>query len=277
MDEGRVRNDLTPPVALTIAGSDSGGGAGIQADLLTFSAFRVHGTTVLTAITAQNTVGVQAVEMVDIEMIRRQIDSVTVDFQVRAAKTGMLGTAPVVDLVRTFAESSAFKWLVVDPVMIATSGARLLAEDARDAYLGLLPFTDILTPNIAEAEYLLGSRINDQTEMTDAAKRLAALGARSVLLKGGHLSGETAADIYFDGTDLVIFDRPMLDSRNVHGTGCTLSAAITAGLALGLMPIEAIARAKEFIHLAIANAIEWRLGSGAGPVDHFGDQGSGSD
>lgn len=260
---------MTPPVVLTIAGSDSGGGAGIQADLKTFTAFGVFGTSAITAVTAQNTVGVQQVALLEPEIIRSQIVSVTSDFEVQCVKTGMLGTTAVVELIRVLAESGLFPKLVVDPVMVATTGARLLSEDARDAYLRLLPFIDVITPNLFETEYLLQIKVVNLQDMQEAARRLCGLGARSALVKGGHLEGDDATDVFYDGANLELFQQPKIDTRNVHGTGCTLSAAIAAGLALGESTAAAIGRAKLYVSSCIAEAANWRLGSGSGPVNHL--------
>ncbi len=260
---------VTPTVALTIAGSDSGGGAGSQDDLRTFAAFGVFGTSAITAVTAQNTVGVQRILLLDPEIVRDQIISVTSDFDVRSVKTGMLGSAAVVDLVRNFAEHHHFPTLVVDPVMVATTGARLLSEDARDAYIQLLPFVDLITPNLYETEFLLQTEVTDVQDMQREARRLCDLGARSALVKGGHLQGSYATDVFFDGTTLELFQETRIDSHNVHGTGCTLSAAITAALAQGVDTIEAVARAKEYISSCIKGSADWKIGAGAGPVNHL--------
>ncbi|HVB00765.1 MAG TPA: bifunctional hydroxymethylpyrimidine kinase/phosphomethylpyrimidine kinase [Acidimicrobiales bacterium] len=260
---------MTPPVALTIAGSDSGGGAGIQADLRTFGAFGVFGTSAITAVTAQNTVGVQQVALLDPEIIRSQIISVTSDFDVRCVKTGMLGTAAVVDLIQNLAESHLFAKLVVDPVMVATTGARLISEDARDSYLRLLPFIDLITPNLYETEYLLQTKVMNIQDMQEAARRLCDLGARSALVKGGHREGAYAIDVFYDGTTVKLFQQPKIDTCNVHGTGCTLSAAIAAALALGESTVTAIDLAKRYVSSCIAGAVDWKLGSGSGPVNHL--------
>jgi hydroxymethylpyrimidine/phosphomethylpyrimidine kinase len=258
----------TPPVALTIAGSDSGGGAGIQADLLTFSAHGVFGTTAITAVTAQNTVGVQEVTVLSRDKVETQIASVTQDFVVAAAKTGMLATAEIIDLVREIAEQGTFPYLVVDPVMIATTGARLLDENARDSYLRLLPFVDIVTPNLPETEYLVGHKVSDVAGMELAARSLYELGAKAVVVKGGHLMGERSIDVFFDGTQVALLDDEMVATQNVHGTGCTLSAAITANLAHGLSILESVARAKSYVTTCLRSAASWKLGGGAGPVNH---------
>lgn len=267
-DVARVSNSPMPPVALTIAGSDSGGGAGIQADLLTFSAHGVFGTTAITAVTAQNTVGVQAVSVVDRENIAAQITSVADDFVIAAAKTGMLATSSIIDLVREMAEQGTFPYLVVDPVMIATTGARLLDEDARDSYLALLPFVDIVTPNLPETEYLVGHKVANLNDMEAAAILLCERGARAVVIKGGHLPSARATDIFFDGKEIVRLDEAMILTDNVHGTGCTLSAAITANLARDLSPLESVERAKRYVTACLRSASGWKLGSGAGPLNH---------
>ncbi|MFP6889939.1 MAG: bifunctional hydroxymethylpyrimidine kinase/phosphomethylpyrimidine kinase [Nitrospinota bacterium] len=257
-----------PPVALTIAGSDSGGGAGIQADLKTFSAFGVFGTTVITALTSQNTVGVQGVHAVPIDFIALQFDSVCTDFPVASAKVGMLGTSEVIKIVAKKATEHSLPHLVLDPVMVAKSGDRLLSEGAIEALLELLfPLAEVITPNIEEALDLLGiDRIADIEEMKEAARMLHKLGARCVLLKGGHIT-KGALDIFFDGGEPVIFEGRHIDTPHTHGTGCTLSSAIAAGLAQGKPVLEAVGAAKEYIQGAIEHSLA--LGKGRGPLNHM--------
>jgi hydroxymethylpyrimidine/phosphomethylpyrimidine kinase len=253
------------PVALTIAGSDSGGGAGIQADLKTFAALGVHGTSAITAITAQNTVDVFDVLELPPKLVRAQIDAVVSDIGVDAAKTGMLSSAPIIDAVATAVRELSISKLVVDPVMVAKSGARLLREDAIDALRRqLVPLAAVLTPNIPEAEVLLGRSIASLDERRAAALDLVAMGARAVVVKGGHAEGD-AVDIYWDGSELVELSAVRVDTANTHGSGCAFSAAIAAGLARGLEPLAAVQAAKRFITDAIEFALE--LGHGHGPVN----------
>ena len=257
------------PRALTIAGSDSGGGAGIQADLKTFMAFGVFGMSAITAITAQNTVGVSAIHPVPLDVIEAQLVAVMSDIGADAAKTGMLGTAEVVRLVAATVHRLAVPNLVVDPVMVAKSGDVLLADDARAAVReALLPLAMVVTPNLPEAEALIGEPVRDLAEMRSAARALHALGPRWVVVKGGHLPGEQdAVDLVFDGESFVELTAPRLPGTSVHGTGCTFSAAIAAGLAQGHDPLDAIRRAKEYISAAIAGAPP--LGHGHGPSNHL--------
>ncbi len=243
-----------PPIALTIAGSDSGGGAGIQADLRSFAALGVHGTTAITAVTAQNTRSVTDVRMQPAACIRAQIDAVFDDFAVAAVKTGMLGTPGV---VRTVADALAMRRhvpLVVDPVLVATSGATLgrvglVAAMCRH----LLPRADLVTPNVPEAEQLLGARIRTRDDLLAAALRLRESGARAVLLKGGHLHGRKVHDVLVDATGVRWFEHPRL-AGEAHGTGCTLAAAIVAGLSHGEPLAAAVANAIGFVHAALARA-----------------------
>lgn len=254
--------------ALTIAGSDSGGGAGIQADLKTFQRFGVFGTSALTLITAQNTVGVQQVHLLPIEVIRRQIESVASDLRPDAVKTGALGAAPIIEAVAEAVEREALGPLVVDPVMISKHGDLLLGPEAVEA-LGsrLLPLATLITPNLHEASALVGSRLSSETEVREAARELAARGPAAVLIKGAALGSEEAVDILFDGAEFYRFAGPWIDTRNTHGTGCTFSAAITAHLARGVALQKAVEISKEWIGKAITGAPG--LGSGFGPVDHL--------
>ena len=244
------------PVALTIAGSDPSGGAGIQADLCTFAAFGVHGASVLTALTAQDTRGVRAIAEVAPAFVGQQLDAVLDDLPVRAAKTGMLHRAPVIDAVVDRLRARPVPHLVVDPVMVATSGDPLL-EPAGIAALRerLLPLATLVTPNLREAEVLTGRAVTTVREMREAARALVARGARAALVKGGHLAGD-AVDVLHDGRGFRELRAPRREGRRLHGTGCVLSAAITAGLALGNDLDDAVAEAKRYVTLAIETAPE---------------------
>lgn len=264
-------SSVTPPVALTIAGSDSGGAAGVQADLKTFAALGVFGTSAITAVTAQNTLGVQGVHVVPAEHVDAQITSVVSDLRPVAVKTGMLATAATVTAVARRAGRGDLPNLVVDPVMVATTGRRLLDRDAERAYVELLvPHALVVTPNLREASVLVGRNLATVDDMTTAARQLAEIGARYVVIKGGHLPGPAAVDVVWDGTDATILSTPRIATANVHGTGCTLSAAAAANLALGATPADAIERAKAFLTRALRGAAGWALGSGQGPVDALG-------
>jgi hydroxymethylpyrimidine/phosphomethylpyrimidine kinase len=261
---------MTPPVALTIAGSDSGGGAGIQADLKAFAANRVFGACAITALTAQNTVGVLGVHVTPPEFVDAQIAAVLSDLPVAAVKTGMLATAAIIDVVAKRAAAGDLPNLVVDPVMVASSGDRLLDEDAEQAYLDrLFPHAVVITPNLREASLLVGRPLSDVDDMGKAAIELAGTGATHVLIKGGHLSGD-AVDVFYDGRELHELRAPRTDTVNVHGTGCSTAATIAARLAHGDSVVDAVQAAKTYITKAIAGAAGWRLGAGHGPVDHFG-------
>ncbi len=253
------------PRALTIAGSDSGGGAGIQADLKTFSAFGVYGMTAVTAITAQNTVGVQAILELPVPLIAAQIDSVMNDIGVDAAKTGMLGSFEIVQAVSDAIRDRGIQRLVVDPVMVAKSGDVLLQDDAVEAVrTRLLPLALVATPNLPEAEVLTGLAIRDQNGMRIAARAIAALGVEWVIIKGGHLSDDQdAVDLVFDGREFA----SRVATKNTHGTGCTFSAAIAAGLARGFEPGDAIRRAKRYVTRAIETSLA--IGAGHGPTNHL--------
>jgi hydroxymethylpyrimidine/phosphomethylpyrimidine kinase len=265
--------DTSPaiPIALTIAGSDSSGGAGIQADLKTFSAFGVYGASVITALTAQNTVGVTAVEPVAAAFVVAQMDAVLSDLAVGAIKTGMLANAAIVEAVADRLSDGARRPLVVDPVMVATSGDVLIAPDAVDALKRrLFPQALLITPNLPEAACLLGAReATSETEVAAQAEALLALGCGAVLLKGGHGSGATALDVLCDATGIERFVRPRVDTRHTHGTGCTLSAAIAALLAQGVGLREAVGRAKAFVWQALHAGRALGIGRGNGPVDHL--------
>lgn len=260
------------PTALSIAGSDSCGGAGIQADLKTFSAWGVYGMTAITAITAQNTLGVRAVQSVAPEVLKGQMDAVFSDFTIDAIKTGMLNDKETVKLVVEAIDKYQPKWVVVDPVMVATSGSVLLKEDAIELMVNeLLPRATLVTPNIPEAECISGVRI-DRANGEEMAKRMVEeKHLKAVLLKGGHLDGEDSDDLFYDGKSqrLAFFRKKKIGTSNTHGTGCTLSAAITAGLALGLELREAIAKAEDYIAQAIAAGADVQAGHGHGPVNHL--------
>ncbi|HEX6558906.1 MAG TPA: bifunctional hydroxymethylpyrimidine kinase/phosphomethylpyrimidine kinase [Longimicrobiales bacterium] len=259
---------MSLPVALTIAGSDSGGGAGIQADLKTFHAFGVFGTSAITAITAQNTTGVRAVHAVPADVVQAQIDAVVEDFAVAAVKTGMLATRELVVTVAAAIRRARLANYVLDPVMVATSGDRLLDVAAQSAISSeLLPLAALVTPNIDEAEILTGLQVRDEAAMREAGRWLVMNGARAALIKGGHLAGERAIDVLFDGTAFQRFERARIATRHTHGTGCTLSAAIAAGLAHGRSLDRAVADGLDFVHAAISSAPG--LGHGHGPLDHF--------
>lgn len=251
--------------ALTIAGSDSGGGAGIQADLKTFAALGVFGTSAITSVTAQNTIGVQGVHDLPPEFVGRQIDSVLDDIPIDAAKTGMLSSAAIIEVVAAKVKAHAIKRLVVDPVMVAKSGAPLLQPDAVHALIEhLLPFALVLTPNVPEAEALTGLTITELNGMRQAARQIHGLGPRYVVLKGGHLGGR-AIDLVYDGSRFTELDAERIDTPYTHGTGCVFSAAIAAELAKGSPVPEAVASAKRFTTAAIRYG--FRLGKGFGPTD----------
>jgi len=255
------------PKALTIAGSDSGGGAGIQADLKTFSAFRVFGMSVITAVTAQNSLGVQGVENLPPAFVARQLCSVLEDFGADAAKCGMLSTAPIIDAVAAGLHDRRIEKLVVDPVMVAKSGDPLLQPDARAALADhILPLALLVTPNLPEAEALAGMRVAEPEEMEEAARRIHGMGPRYVLIKGGHLKGD-ATDLLWNGREFTRFTAPRIDSANTHGTGCTFSAAITAGLARGQAMGDAIRAAKAYVTRAIREG--FKAGHGVGQLRHF--------
>ena len=253
------------PVALTIAGSDSGGGAGIQADLKTFAALGVHGASAITAVTAQNTVAVTEIFELPAGIIRAQIDAVVADLGVAAAKTGMLSSVAIIEVAVTAIEAHGIRNLVVDPVMVAKGGAKLLRDDAIDALRRLLlPLAAIVTPNLPEAEAILGRRIVSIADRRQAARDLVALGARAAVVKGGH-ADEDVTDVYWDGSEMIELAAVRVATANTHGSGCVFSAAIAAGLASGMSPQAAVRQAKEFISGAIGRSLE--LGHGHGPVN----------
>lgn len=261
---------MTPPVALTIAGSDSSGGAGVQADLKTFAALRVFGACAFTALTAQNTRGVRGVHTVPAEFVTAQVEAVLDDLSVAAVKTGMLATADVVSAVAALAAANRLPRLVVDPVMVASSGDRLLEPAAERRYVeALLPHALVLTPNLREAEVLSGASISTLTEQREAARALGELGAGTVVVKGGHAVADSAGeaiDVVWDGRSMYELRGPRVDTRNDHGTGCTFAAATAAALALGAEVREAVEGAKAYVSRAVAGGATWRLGHGHGPL-----------
>ncbi|MFW5741092.1 MAG: bifunctional hydroxymethylpyrimidine kinase/phosphomethylpyrimidine kinase [Myxococcota bacterium] len=259
------------PIALTIAGSDSGGGAGIQADLKTFSALETYGCSVITALTAQNTRGVQGIFEVEPAFVRAQLDAVFEDLSVAAVKIGMLGTAAIIEAVAQGLERWRPAWVVVDPVMVAKGGDRLLRADAVKALRErLLPLASVLTPNLPEAGDLLEEQeVSLRRQMPGVAARLRQLGPAAVLLKGGHLPGKESPDLLVHERAQRWFEGVRTPTKNTHGTGCTLSAAVAALLARGLVIDDAVAEAKRYVEDAIAAADQLEVGSGHGPVHHF--------
>jgi len=258
-------------IAVTIAGSDSGGGAGIQADLKTFSALGVYGASVIAALTAQNTKGVTGIHDVPPAFVAAQIDAVFSDLKVDAVKIGMLSNAGVIEAVTNGLNRHAAKNVVLDPVMVATSGDRLLDPAAMDALRKkLIPRADLITPNLPEAAALLETAVaTTEAEMQAQAGRLIASGAKAVLMKGGHGSGPEAVDLLVDANSVMRFAAARIDTKNTHGTGCTLSSAIAAGLAKGLTLKDAVRAAKDYTTAAIAASHKLSVGTGHGPVHHF--------
>lgn len=253
---------------LTIAGSDSGGGAGIQADLKTFAAHRVYGTCAITAVTAQNTLGVTMWLALPADLVTAQIEAVEGDIGVDAVKIGMLGNAAIVEAAAAAVAALDLPHVVLDPVMVAKGGDRLLDEDAVEAIRAeLLPRVHVATPNIPEAEVLAGLAIRSLEDMREAGRRILASGPRVVLVKGGHLEGPDSVDVACSAAGEFELRRPRIDSRHTHGTGCTLSSAIAANLALGLADREALERARDYLHGAITHAPG--IGRGHGPLEHF--------
>jgi len=257
------------PVALTIAGSDSGGGAGIQADLRTFAFHRVHGTSALTCITAQNTIGVARVDALPIDAVIAQIAAVVTDIGVQAAKTGMLLNKQIIEAVAQQIEAFNLQPLVVDPVMVSRTGAQLLDDDAVAALRNLLlPKAAIVTPNRYEAQLLTNLKINTLDEMRIAAQRIYQMGAKAVLVKGGGMEGNLRSiDVWFDGQRLETLKTSLIETENTHGTGCTLSAAIAANLAIGKDSLSAVRQAKDYVTTALKHSLD--IGSGVGTVGHF--------
>lgn len=261
--------DVTVPVALTIAGSDSGGGAGIQADLRTFSFHQVHGTSALTCITAQNTIGVSRVEALSPEAVIAQIEAVTSDIGVQAAKTGMLLNQPIIEAIATRLQSNPITNLVVDPVMVSRTGAKLIDDEAIASLTRkLLPLASVLTPNRYEAQILADIEIKTLKDMQRATQKILSLGARAVLVKGGGFEGDLrGVDVWCDGETLEVLKTEQVETKNTHGTGCTLSSAIAANLAKGMAPFLAVKQAKQYVTEALKHSLA--IGKGQGPVGHF--------
>ncbi len=267
MTDSDTMTGPTIPKAMTIAGSDSGAGAGIQADLKTFAALGVYGTSAITAITAQNTRGVSAIAEVPEEVVAAQIDAVLEDIGADAIKTGMLSSAPIIEAVADRLNAWGIANLVVDPVMVAKSGDQLLQPSAVDALRKLLlPIALIVTPNLPEAEVLAGRTIASRSDAYSAAAAIAELGPRYVVIKGGHGDG-SPVDIIFDGLTFIELAAERIETRNTHGTGCTFSAAIAAHLAHGAPPVQAISAAKAYLTEALRTS--YAIGAGHSPVNHF--------
>lgn len=260
-----------PPVALAIAGSDSSAGAGLQADLKTFAAHGVFGTTAITALTAQNTVGVQGVMAVPAGFVDDQLTSVLSDLAVAAVKTGMLADRDIVLAVAARAAAGDLPHLVVDPVMVSSSGHRLLTADAETAYLDdLFPHAEVVTPNLREASVLMGSDLTGVADMEEAARQLGTSSPAAVVVKGGDLGGDSSVDVVWDGSTMTRLEAPRVPTTNNHGTGCSFAAATAARLAKGDDLHAALRGAKDYVHRAISGGAGWRLGGGHGPLDHFG-------
>ena len=268
---------MQPVVALSIAGSDSGGGAGIQADIRSMNAFGVFATTALTAVTAQNTLGVSAIANLDPDVVEAQVRSVVNDFSVRATKTGMLAQAATVRRVAELARAGVLPHLVVDPVLVATSGDALMAEGGIEAYQhDLFPYAHVVTPNLREAAVLCGVDVQDVRTLDDVEKLahvILEMGPAYVLIKGGHLEShrsDRSVDLLVSHGGLVVLEGPRVTTTNDHGTGCSLSSAIAAGLALGRSVEDATRDAKSFVLAGLEGAASWHLGAGRGPIDHLG-------
>jgi hydroxymethylpyrimidine/phosphomethylpyrimidine kinase len=264
------------PSVLTIAGSDSSAGAGIQADLKTFAALGVYGTCAITAITAQNTLGVSAVQEVPLGVVAAQIDAVVTDIRPDAVKTGMLAGAPIIEVVAVKVREHGLPNLVVDPVMVAKSGDRLLREDAVAALRELLlPLATVVTPNLPEAEALTGRPVRSDEDVRRAAEEIVRLGARAVVVKGGHRESAEAVDVLYDGKAFREYSAPRIETASTHGTGCTFASAIAACLARGMPLADAVGEAKAYLTEALRRA--YPIGGGHGPVNHFwrwwGEQG----
>jgi hydroxymethylpyrimidine/phosphomethylpyrimidine kinase len=257
---------VTPPVALSIAGADPSGGAGIQADLKTFAAHRVYGTAVVTALTAQSTRGVSGVFAVPVEFVGAQLAEVVADLPPSAVKVGMLGTAEAAGLVAEQAAAGALPNLVLDPVLTASSGYPLTGKGAVEL---LLPFATVVTPNLAEAAALAGFPVRTPEDMARAAGAIGAHGPGAVVVTGGDATGESTVDVLWSAEGTRLLRAPRVGTRNTHGTGCTFAAAIAARLARGEPVSQAVPAAKEYVSRALAGAAGWRLGGGAGPLDHF--------
>jgi hydroxymethylpyrimidine/phosphomethylpyrimidine kinase len=261
---------MSVPIALSVAGSDSSGGAGIEADLKAFSALGVYGACVVTALTAQNTKGVSAIHAVPAEFVAAQMDAVFSDLNVGATKIGMLANASIVEAVGAGLDRHTSRNVVLDPILAASSGAELLRADAIDALRLLVPKARVFTPNLFEAAALLEVPMaHDESEMLAQAERLLALGGGAVLIKGGHSGGAESVDLLVEGDNCTRFAAPRVATKNTHGTGCTLASAIAAGLAKGLSLNEAVGEAKTYVTAAIAAADRLQVGSGHGPLHHF--------
>ena len=259
------------PVALTIAGSDSGGGAGIQADIKTFSSLGVFGASAITAITAQNTQGVRGIQAISPEILRGQIEAILEDFIVDAVKIGMLHNKDAVKVVSETLPSFQQTSIILDPVMISTSGSKLLEDDAiRTIMDELFPKATLLTPNIPETEYLSGIKINNEADILCAARKLQEKGRNAILIKGGHIPGvETVDRLFINENNPICLVSPTVETFNTHGTGCTLSSAIAAYMALGHSLVEAVRLAKEYMNNALVHGANVCMGKGHGPVNHF--------
>ena len=254
---------------LTIAGSDSSGGAGIQADLKTFAALGTYGMSVITAVTAQNTCGVTMVQNIELKVVEAQITAVFDDIRVDAVKIGMVSDKEIIKIIAQKLRFYQPPIIVVDPVMVSKSGFQLLAPDACETLIKeLLPLATLVTPNLPEATVIVGYEVSNKDDMLKAAKDIITLGAKNVLMKGGHLQ-ESADDLLYDGREATWFTGERINTKNTHGTGCTLSSALAANLALGLSLPEAVRKSKEYITIAINNALN--IGSGCGPTHHFFD------
>lgn len=262
---------MTTPVALTIAGSDSSGGAGIQADLKTFAALGVYGASAITALTAQNTRGVTGIHAVPAEFVTAQIDAVFSDLEVGAVKIGMVAQVPSIDAIAAALSRRKPRYVVLDPVMVATSGDRLLASEAVEALRSkLMPLASVITPNLLEAAALLGEPVAASAAAVEGqGRRLLALGCRTVLIKGGHGEGAESIDYLVDAANTIALAAPRVATKNTHGTGCSLSSAIAAGLARGEDLEQAVRNAKAWISAAIAAADRFSVGHGHGPIHHF--------
>ena len=259
---------MTIPRVLSIAGSDPSGGAGIQADLKTASALGAYGMAVITALTAQNTQTVAGVHETPADFVALQIDTIFADITPDAVKTGMLASAEIIEVVAAKAAEHSFRNLVVDTVMVAKSGDRLLPPDAVQAMRQkLVPLAHVLTPNLPEAEELLGRELRNDDEIREAARELAAMGARHVVIKGGHREGDTVTDVLFDGEAFHDFSGPRIETTSTHGTGCTFASAIATFLARGESVPDAVGQAKEYVTEALRRA--YPVGGGHGPVHHF--------
>ncbi len=266
-----ISSETLTSIALTIAGSDSGGGAGIQADLKAFAALGVYGCSAITSLTAQNTLGVQGVLPIPPEFVAAQIDSVLTDIHVGAIKTGMLATAEIINAVANTLINYPAIPFVLDPVMVATSGDRLLAKNAITALIkNLMPRATVITPNLFEAAALLDAPMaQTEAQIQHQAERLLAMGAQAVLMKGGHAQGAEANDFLFTHNEKFLFSAPRIATKNTHGTGCTLAAAITAGLARKLSLHDSVALAKDYLQNALLQSHKLNIGPGCGPVHHF--------